>query len=227
MQHITTVNSAKKFNFSIAESDFYFKEIMIKTLLNNPFYSIVKNCNNGYELISQLYMQQENVFLIDLYMPIMTGYEAIKHIRQYGNKTPIIAYSATFQTDMCALLSSMESVYYCQKKSIIIIEILKKYIANPTLDYGPYLKEWEQQSFKVLDYMERQVKGWYSPTLLELQIMKLSYEGLSNKEIGHYLNLSNRTIDTYIKNLTQKLGLRNKIDLIRFCVEQGYYNSST
>ncbi|HZH72125.1 MAG TPA: LuxR C-terminal-related transcriptional regulator [Mariniphaga sp.] len=220
-------HTLKNIKFSIAESDYYFKEIMVKTLLKNPFYNIIKNCNNGQELISQLYLRQENAFLIELYMPIMSGFEAIKFIRQSGNKTPIITYSATFQEDMSSMLSTMESVYYCEKKSVVILDILKNYVLSSSNDYAIYLEEWKKQSFSVNEYMERQKKGWYEPSLVEIQIMKLCYEGLSNKEIGQYLNLSSRTIDNSIAKLTQKLGLRNKIDLIRFCVEQGYYNSST
>jgi DNA-binding NarL/FixJ family response regulator len=219
--------SIQKVHFSIADSDYYFKEILVKNLLSNPFYHIVKNCNNGHELISQLYLRQESVFLIDLYMPIMSGFEAIKFIRQSGNNTPIITYSATFQADVSLMLGELSSVYYCQKKSVIILDILKQYVLTRSKDYIEYLNEWKAQPFAVLEYMERQQKGWYTPSLIEIQIMKLCYEGLSNKEIGRYLNFSTRTIETYITRLTQKLGLRNKIDLIRFCVEQGYYNSST
>ncbi|NAW50476.1 response regulator [Elizabethkingia argentiflava] len=219
--------SIQKVRFSIAESDYYFKEILVKSLLHNPFYSIVKNCNNGHELISQLYFRQESIFLIDLYMPIMSGIEAIKFIRQSGNLTPIITYSATFQEDMFSMLKDLPAVYYCQKKSIIILEVLKKYVLTVSKNYDEYLNEWKAQPLVVQEYMERQQKGWYMPSLIEIQIMKLCYEGLSNKEIGQYLNLSTRTIDTYITRLAQRLGLRNKIDLIRFCVEQGYYNSST
>lgn len=219
--------SVQNVYFSIAESDFYFKEILVKSLLNKPFYHIVKNCNNGQELISQLYLRQESVFIIELYMPIMSGLEAIKFIRKSGNNTPIITYSATFQSDIYAMLETIPFVYYCQKKSVIILEVLKSYVLSSTLNYKDYLLEWEKQPLKVDAYMERQRKGWYVPSLIEIQLMKLCYEGLSNKEMSLYLNLSNRTIDTYIAKLTQKLGLRNKIDLIRFCVEQGYYNSST
>ena len=219
--------SIQKINFSIADSDYYFKEILVRSLLNNPFNHIVKNCNNGHELISQLYLRQESVFLIDLYMPIMSGFEAIKFIRQSGNTTPIITYSTTFQADVFLMLSELPGIYYCQKKSGIILDILKKYVLTQSKDYTEYLDEWKAQPMAVQEYMERQQKGWYAPSLIEIQIMKLCYEGLSNKEIGQYLNFSTRTVDTYITRLTQKLGLRNKIDLIRFCVEQGYYNSST
>lgn len=226
-KEINMLNAIQKVHFSIAESDYYFKEILVNTLLTNPFYKLVKNCNNGHELASQLYTKQETVFLIDLYMPILSGIEVIKIIRQSGNETPIVAYSSTYQNDIFSLLKSLPNVYYCEKKSIVILDVLKNCVLNPLKNYDTYLQEWQAQPDVVRQYMERKQKGWYSPSLVEIQLMKLCYEGLSNKEMGQHLNLSTRTIETYIKRLTQKLGLRNKIDLIRFSVEQGYYNSST
>ena len=74
--------------------------------------------------------------------------------------------------------------------------------------------------------MERQKREQQELTVTEIQIIKLCYEGYSNKEIGDRINLSARTIDTYINRLTEKLGLKSKLDLARFCVENGYYNSS-
>jgi possible transcriptional regulator len=83
---------------TISDADFYFKEILIKSLIP-PFDTVVKNCNNGYELIHQLHRKIEDVFFIDLFTPIMSGLEAIRYIRHTGNTTPIIAYSATYQEE--------------------------------------------------------------------------------------------------------------------------------
>lgn len=214
-------------NLSIVDSDYYFKQILINDLTSNPFFKIQKNCNNGHELLKQLYRGHEDIFLIDLFTPLISGLEAIKHLRQIGNNTPIIAYSPTYQEDISSILHDLPNLFYCQKKSIIILDILRNYVLSETQDYNAYRQKWPTQTIDVEEYMQRQKTSWYNPTPTEIQLMKLCYEGLSNKEIGQYQNLSPRTVDTYITRLTKKLGLRNKIDLIRFCVEQGYYNSSS
>ena len=212
--------------FSIADSDFYFKKIMIRTLTENPFFILLNDCNNGHELISRNYRRQEDVFIIELFMPVLSGIEAIKYIRKNNPETPVITYSSTYQEDMAEILSKLPNIYYCQKKSNIIKDIIKGKIASDTFDYTAYTEEWEQQPLAVQDYMERQKKSQEELSSTEIQLMKFCYEGFSNKEIGEKLNLSTRTIDTYINRLTEKLGLKTKLHLIRFCVENGYYNSS-
>ena len=212
--------------FSIADSDFYFKTIMIKTLAENPFYMLLNDCNNGHELISRNYRRQEDVFIVELFMPVLSGLEAIKYIRKSNSETPIITYSGTYQEDMAEILSKIPNTYYCQKKSNIIKDIVKGKIASDSFDYQAYSKEWEQQPLAVQEYMDRQKKSQEELSPTEILLMKFCYEGFSNKEIGEKLNLSTRTIDTYINRLTEKLGLKTKLHLIRFCVENGYYNSS-
>jgi DNA-binding NarL/FixJ family response regulator len=216
----------KTVRFSIADSDFYFKKILIKMLAENPFYILLNNCNNGHELISRNYRRQEDVFIVELFMPVLSGLEAIKYIRKSNTETPIITYSGTYQEDMAEILSKIPNVYYCQKKSNVIKDIIKGKIAGDTFDYEIYSQQWEQQPLAVMEYMERQKKSQEELSPTEIQLMKFCYEGFSNKEIAEKLNLSTRTIDTYINRLTEKLGLKTKLHLIRFCVENGYYNSS-
>lgn len=220
------ISGSNILRFSIADNDYYFKQFLLKTLLENPFYRIVSDCNNGNELINRIYRRQEDVFLIDLYMPILSGLEAIKFIRQTNSETPIITYSATYQEDMAAILEKIPNVYYCQKNSIVVKDVLKNCVLGDPANYVDYLQEWSRQSMAVQDYMQRQKKSQEELSITEVQILKLSYEGFSNKEIGERINLSTRTIDTYVNRLTDKLGLKSKLELIRFCVENGYYNTS-
>ncbi|QDP84779.1 response regulator transcription factor [Chryseobacterium sp. SNU WT5] len=212
--------------FSVADNDFYFKQFLLKMLLENPFYRVVNDCNNGHELINRLYWKQEDVFLINLYMPILSGLEAIKFIRQSNPNTPIITYSGTYQSDMDEILSEIPNTYYCQKNSIVIKDVLKNSVLSDSVDFEDYKKEWSQQMQEVENYLDRQRNSQQDLTVIEIQIIKLCYEGFSNKDVGERMNLSARTVDTYVKRLTQKLGLKSKLDLVRFCVESGIYNTS-
>ena len=212
--------------FSVADSDFYFKQFLLKMLQESPFFRVTNECNNGNELINRLYRKQEDVFVISLFMPVLSGLEAIKYIRQTDTDTPILTYSATYQEDMAEILGRIPNVFYCQKNSIILKDILKNCILSSNTSYDDYKKEWALQSQSVQEYMERQKREQQELTVTEIQIIKLCYEGYSNKEIGDRIILSARTIDTYINRLTEKLGLKSKLDLARFCVENGYYNSS-
>jgi DNA-binding NarL/FixJ family response regulator len=55
----------------------------------------------------------------------------------------------------------------------------------------------------------------------ELQVLKLLAEGHTGREIGGFLHLSVKTVDTYRARLLAKLRLQTTSDLIRFALRHG------
>lgn len=67
-------------------------------------------------------------------------------------------------------------------------------------------------------------KGDLEPQILsrrEVQVLKLAYTGLVNKEIASLLGLSNETIKSYFKSINVKLGVSNKMEAIRKASDMG------
>lgn len=56
----------------------------------------------------------------------------------------------------------------------------------------------------------------------ELEILKLTVQGLNNKEVAIKLNLSRYTIETHRKNIRLKLKVRNTTELIALARKGGY-----
>ncbi|MGB0429813.1 MAG: response regulator [Bacteroidia bacterium] len=55
----------------------------------------------------------------------------------------------------------------------------------------------------------------------ELEILKLTANGLSSKEIGDSLNISHRTVETHRNNIIKKLEVKNVAGLIKVAVKSG------
>ena len=55
------------------------------------------------------------------------------------------------------------------------------------------------------------------PTEAELEVVQLAAMGLSYKEIANRLGKSPRTVDNQLRNLREKLGVHNQVELIRAC----------
>lgn len=53
---------------------------------------------------------------------------------------------------------------------------------------------------------------------LEVRVLELIGQGLTDKEIGATLSLSVRTIENYVARIREKLGLRRRAHLIRFAI---------
>jgi two-component system response regulator NreC len=58
-------------------------------------------------------------------------------------------------------------------------------------------------------------------TTREREVLHLAAEGLSNPAIGERLNISARTAETHRAHIMQKLGLRNRTELIAYALRRG------
>jgi len=54
----------------------------------------VSHCVNGHECIKWIGPNQVDLILMDLYMPILNGQDALKYLRETGCKTPVYIMSA-------------------------------------------------------------------------------------------------------------------------------------
>ena len=55
----------------------------------------------------------------------------------------------------------------------------------------------------------------------EIDVLKLIVQGYTNRQIGEELTISVRTVEGHRANLSAKLGLKNRVELVRYAREQG------
>lgn len=63
--------------------------------------------------------------------------------------------------------------------------------------------------------------GLSSLTPRELEVLKLICEGLSIKEIASQLYRSPKTIEGHRGNLAKKLGLNDRVKIVRWAIREG------
>jgi DNA-binding NarL/FixJ family response regulator len=61
----------------------------------------------------------------------------------------------------------------------------------------------------------------------ESQVLRLVAQGHSNKELGAQLDVSVKTIEVHKANAMQKLGLRGRIELLRYALQQGWLHDGS
>jgi DNA-binding NarL/FixJ family response regulator len=56
----------------------------------------------------------------------------------------------------------------------------------------------------------------------EREVLVRIARGFSNKEIAAELSLSVKTVETYKARVAEKLGLRSRVDIVRYAAQQGW-----
>jgi DNA-binding NarL/FixJ family response regulator len=55
----------------------------------------------------------------------------------------------------------------------------------------------------------------------ELEVVKLIAEAHTNKQIAQILNLSEKTVESHRGNVLAKLGMRDRVELVRYAIRRG------
>ncbi len=55
----------------------------------------------------------------------------------------------------------------------------------------------------------------------ETEVLKLLVQGYTNRQIGEELSISVRTAESHRANLSEKLGLHSRVELVRYTREHG------
>jgi DNA-binding CsgD family transcriptional regulator len=81
--------------------------------------------------------------------------------------------------------------------------------------------QWWREQLGSRDRMQtRPVTGWLSLTQNEIRVAELVSLGLTNREIGQRMFLSRYTIDTHLRHIFDKLGIRSRVQLARVAFAQ-------
>ena len=80
----------------------------------------------------------------------------------------------------------------------------------------------------VSPHAEAPRSGWPRPsgprdplTPRELDVVKLIAEAYTNKQIAEILHLSEKTVESHRANVLAKLGMRDRVELVRYAIRRG------
>jgi DNA-binding NarL/FixJ family response regulator len=121
------------------------------------------------------------------------------------------------QVQECCLLALRESARGCVPKASPpdrLVSALKAVMAGEVWA-GPGLSEFFRDS--VIPQSE---SAQQRVTTRELEVIALVVDGMSNREIGQRLNLSEQTVKNHVARIMDKLGVRNRVELALYAVRE-------
>ena len=187
---------------------------------------------NGNEVTAWVKKNKPDLILLDLMLPGTNGKEICKEIRAFS-KTPIIMVTAMIdEIDRLIGLELGADDYICKPFSPKEVVARVKAVLRRT--NADYLKEFSENEFKVnQDAYSVQIKGkklHLTPVEFRMLTMFIDHPGrvynrdqILNTVFDDGRIVLDRTVDTHIKNLRQKLKDANpEKDYIRSIYGIGY-----
>jgi len=192
------------------------REGLCSILNAEPDFQVVGEASNGEEALRVVERARPDVVLLDLKMPGAPGADVCRDITQKRPETAVIILTAFLDSDM---------IYRCIQagaKGYVVKDVeradLKRKIRAAARGEGVLD---EKAASPVL---ERLRKGTAAPVQLterEVTILRLIAEGLTNKEIGAQLYLSEATVKDQLRKIMDKFGVEHRISAVIAASKQG------
>jgi DNA-binding NarL/FixJ family response regulator len=172
---------------------------------------------NGKELVDMAAALKPDVILTDIQMPVKNGVEASIEIHKRFPEIRIIALTMMNESlYIRRMLEAGASGYLLKtiEKDDLVRAIRK--VMQGEKQFSPGITDQLTNFFSGNSRVSNPVDLL---TKREKEILALIARGLTDKEIAERVFLSPLTIITHRKNLLSKLGLKNKVELTRFAIE--------
>ena len=206
----------------------------IATLIDDqPDFSVVGEAENGLDGVEQARALQPDLVVMDVDMPVMNGVEAVKLIREQVPATKVVMLTVSEDEDdlFDAIRYGAHGYLLKDLRPEQLYDMLRSVMRNET-PLSPAiagrvlsaLRGWGASGGTAAGPIRS--AGSATPegpalTRREIEILQLVSEGLSNKEIGVRLSITEGTVKNHVHNALEKLHLENRIQAAAYVVRQG------
>ena len=198
----------------IVDDHAFLRDAISLLLRQQENFEVIAESGDGDRAIALARECCPDFVILDINMSPMNGFEVLKMIRKVSPMSKIIGLSMHSQPVYAKKMLRLGAKGYLTKNSCIkeleeCIEEINKgniYICREVKDIF---------SMQVMSD-EHRIPDINSLSLRETQITKFIRKGLSSKEIGTSLQISQRTVEVHRSNILKKLKLKNSFSLINY-----------
>jgi DNA-binding NarL/FixJ family response regulator len=191
----------------------------IRLLLElQPELEVVAEANDGVEALELAQALQPDLCILDVAMPRMTGLQAAREIRAHVPAANVLILSMhDDERYLFEALRAGASGYVLKREADQDLVAAIRAIQRGE----PFLTNAAERSL-VRQWMEEGSTGPREPlTPREEEVVKLIAEAHTNAQIAAVLHLSEKTVESHRGNVLRKLGMRDRVELVRYAIRRG------
>jgi DNA-binding NarL/FixJ family response regulator len=191
----------------------------IKLLLERqPGMDVVAEAEDGVQAVAMALRSRPDLCILDVGMPRMTGLQAAREIRAQMPQARVLMLSMhDDERYLFEALKAGASGYVLKREAdqdlvgaVHAVQRGEAFLTNAA--ERSIIREW-------------MVDGSSGPAIpltpREEEVVKLIAEAHTNAQIAEILHLAEKTIESHRANVLRKLGMRDRVELVRYAIRRG------
>lgn len=194
-----------------------FREGLARLIESEPDLEMTAHCGTLGEATEILRQRPIDLVLLDYDLGKENGFEFITRARKidFEGRFLIVAAGMGDAESIKALELGVGGIFLKHSSPALLAQAIRKVMAGETwLDQGSIQALVEVAKRQQIPGAKRRF------TERENQVMQGVFEGLSNKEIGARLDISESSVKAALQQLFQKTGVRTRSQLVRIALEE-------
>ncbi|MBF0477266.1 MAG: response regulator transcription factor [Deltaproteobacteria bacterium] len=206
----------------IADDHAVVREGLKQIFEDQPDMVITCEAEDGLEAVEKVRTLQPDVAVVDLAMPRLGGLDAIGLIKEVAPDIKVVVLSMHSKETYVHQTLAAGALGYVLKASPMsdVLEAVRAAYR------GEYFLSSKIRAEVVGVYLKSHVdpptpKGYDLLSEREQQVFRMVVEGNSTNQIADVLCLSPKTVEKHRANIMKKLGLRDRLEMVKFAVKIG------
>jgi DNA-binding NarL/FixJ family response regulator len=178
---------------------------------------VVGEATTGEEAFRLVEETTPDILLLDMELPDMKGIEVARQLKQKGSPVKILVLSAHDDPLYIHELLEAGAMGYLIKEEAphVIIEAVRGVAQGE--------QGWVSRSIaaRMVSWMRGEEEGAVKFTPREMDVLRLVTDGKTNQQIAAVLGISEKTVEKYLYEVFQKLGVTSRTEVAVYAVREG------
>jgi DNA-binding NarL/FixJ family response regulator len=217
------VSDTDKITVMVVDDHPMWREGVARDLAEAGF-AVVATASTGTEALTRAAAVRPRVVVLDLQIPAPTGVEVTARLVKDDPTVRVLILSASGeQEDVLEAVKAGSTGYLVKSASRAELLSAVARVAEGDTVFTPGLAGLVLGEYRRLSDTPGSSANPDTPRLTEreTEVLRLVAKGLSYKQIAERLFLSHRTVQNHVQNTLRKLQLHNRVQLVRYAIEQG------
>lgn len=206
----------------LVEDQPLFRSAIGALLARRPGIEVVGEAENGLDGVEKALELKPDLVIMDVEMPVMNGVEAVRIIREQVLDVRVIMLTVSDADEhvLQAIRNGAHGYLLKNLRPDQLFDMVDAVMRGET-PISPAVTGRLLRGLQDAPAPEEATPTIPELTRRELEILRHVAEGLSNKEIGRALTITEGTVKNHIHNALEKLGMNNRIQAAAYIVRHG------